>query len=122
MSFSAGTGTSVSQRLVSIGVRCMGYWSRPTTTYAFMESLTRLCWRLFHSTAKGYCPLSLRVRRLGVRLVMAVVPQPTSIQESRSGGRNFVGLSIAEQSVTRGVAACKVGFGRFALTLLARGG
>src|SRR5947199_7217455 len=77
-----------------------------------MESLMRLCWRLFHSTAKGYCPLSLRGTRLGVRLVMAEVAQPTSNQGSRNRGRNFFSVSITGQRVTQSSAACKVGFGR----------
>src|SRR5436190_13828793 len=77
-----------------------------------MESLTRLCWRLSHSTEKGYCALSLRGSRLGVRLVMAGVAQPTSSQGSRRSGRIFFTLSIARLSVTQASAACKVGFGR----------
>src|SRR6266487_4531100 len=114
LSLSAAIGTSVSQRLVSRGVRCRGYWSRPMTTYALMESLMRLCLRLDHSTPNGYCPLSLRGRRLGVRLVMAVVPQPASSRGSRSRGRNLFIVTIMRQSVTQGSGGCKVGFGRFA--------
>src|SRR2546421_8060899 len=76
-----------------------------------MESLSSLCWRLSHSTEKGYCALSLRGSRLGVRLVMVGVSQPTSSQGSRSSGRFFFTLSIARLSVTQASAACKVGFG-----------
>src|SRR6266851_4039704 len=76
-----------------------------------MESLIRLCWRLDHSTPNGYWPLSLRGRRLGVRLVMAVVPQPTSSRGRRSRGRNLFIVAIMGQSVTQGSGGCKVGFG-----------
>src|SRR5437867_1165808 len=79
-----------------------------------MESLIRLCWRLDHSTPNGYWPLSLRGRRLGVRLTMAVVPQPTSRKGSRSRGTNLFIVAIMRQSVTRGSAGCKVAFGRAA--------
>src|SRR6266853_6853782 len=78
-----------------------------------MESLMRLCLRLDHSTPNGYCPLSLRGRRLGVRLVIAVVPQPTSSRGRRSRGRNLIIVAIMRQSVTQGSGGCKVGFGRF---------
>src|SRR5438477_1837601 len=80
-----------------------------------MESLMRLCLRLDHSTPNGYCPLSLRGRRLGVRLVIAVVPQPASSRGRRSRGRNLFNLfivAIMRQSVTQGSSGCKVGFGR----------
>src|SRR5216683_972995 len=77
-----------------------------------MESLMRLCLRLAHSTPNGYCPLSLRGRRLGVRLVMAVVPQPTSSRGRRSRGRNLFIVAIMRQSVTQGSGGCKVGFER----------
>src|SRR2546427_10656650 len=77
-----------------------------------MESLIRLCWRLDHSTPNGYWPLSLRGRRLGVRLTMAVVPQPTSRKGSRSRGTNLFIVAIMRQRVTRGSAGCKVAFGR----------
>src|SRR5437763_12705003 len=78
-----------------------------------MESLMRLCLRLDHSTPNGYCPLSLRGRRLGVRLVIAVVPQPTSSRGRRSRGRNLFIVAIMRQSVTQGSGGCKVAFGRF---------
>src|SRR6185503_4495274 len=79
-----------------------------------MESLTRLCLLLEHSTPNAYCPLSLRGRRLGVRLVMAVVPQPTSSRGSSSRGKNLFIVAIMRQSVTQGSGGCKVGFRRFA--------
>src|SRR5439155_6876128 len=77
-----------------------------------MESLMRLCLRLDHSTPNGYCPLSLRGRRLGVRLVIAVVQQPASSRGRRSRGRNLFIVAIMRQSVTQGSSGCKVGFGR----------
>src|SRR6185312_12564416 len=112
MALSAGTGTSVSQRFVSMGVRCIGYWSRPMTTYGLMESLTRLCWRLFHSTAKAYWPLSLRGRRLGVRFVMEVVAQPTSNQGSSSSGSNLFKFSITGRALHERRRLVKLDLGR----------
>src|SRR6185369_16518573 len=76
-----------------------------------MESLIRLCWRLAHSTPNAYCPLSLRGRWLGVKLVMAEVVQPTSSKGSSASGRNFFKISIKWLSVTQGAGGCKVGFG-----------
>src|SRR6266540_3233391 len=73
-----------------------------------MESLMRLCWRLDHSTLNGYWPLSLRGRRLGVRLVIAVVPHPTSSKGSSTSGRNFFKVSISGRALHKGSADVKL--------------
>jgi len=79
-----------------------------------MESLTRLCWRLSHSTEKGYCGVIFTGQPVGVRLVMAGVAQPTSSQGSREQREDFFTLSIARLSVTQASALVKLDLGRSA--------
>src|SRR3989454_2123203 len=75
-----------------------------------MDSLMRLCCRLFHWTSKGYWPFSLRTWRLGVRLVTVGVVQPTRREDTTRSGKSFFRIPIRGGALHKANPVVKLDF------------
>src|SRR5688572_24269817 len=109
-SWSAGMGTSASQRLAIFNVGRIGYVLNPETTLGETLSDRSVCCVLSSFISTRYCPFGLRGNCVGVRLVSTFEAQLAIRIVNRQRGTTLFIVSIGGAKVTQRARRCKGGF------------